>query len=44
MAPTYSKIVSTRVSFLSLLSAFGGLMYTIKNIGNAFNRKGADFA
>lgn len=27
-----------------LLSTFGGLMYTLKNIGNAFNKKGADFA
>ena len=29
---------------MTYLSGFGGLMYTIKNIGNAFNKKGADFA
>jgi hypothetical protein len=27
-----------------LLSAFGGLTYTLKNIGNAMNKGGADFA
>jgi hypothetical protein len=29
---------------LGLLSALGGIMYTLKNVGNAFNRKGGDFA
>jgi len=29
---------------MTLLGALGGLLYTLKNVGNAFNRKGADFA
>lgn len=44
MSANYIQTINTRVSLLTLLGAFGGLMYTIKNIGNAFNRKSADFA
>lgn len=44
MSADYEQVVCTRVSLLAMLSTFGGLMYTIKNIGNACNKKGADFA
>jgi len=37
-------VVYSRRTILTLLSAIGGLMYTLKNVGNAFNRKGGDFA
>ena len=33
-----------RWDFFFLISNLGGLMYTLKNVGNALNRKGADFA
>lgn len=43
-ATTYEKLTYTRFNILSIISALGGLMYTVKNIGNAINRKTADFS
>jgi len=41
---TKYKQTYSRITILELLSAFGGLMYTLKNVGNALNKKGSDFA
>lgn len=41
---TMTETTYTRFSILMTLSALGGLMYTLRNVGNAFNRKGADFS
>jgi len=44
LASTYEEVTYSRVTFFKLLSAFGGLMYTIRNVGNAFNRSPSTFA
>lgn len=40
-----TKTVSTykRVTILTLLSTFGGLMYTLRNVGNGINKTPSTF-